>query len=140
MKQFKWIFLVFLMTTFSNQSIAQSHTQALSGFQIENLNAQDFYQLLKQTTSPQLIDVRTSAEFYQGHIPKAIFINYYDRNFMSDIKEAGLDTNKAVFIYCRSGHRSGNAIKIFKELGFNHIINLAYGINEWYRPGLPIEK
>ncbi len=140
MKQLKWIFIIFLMVGFSQFGMAQSQLSKKQAVKFENLGAKDFYEKFQQTPEAQLIDVRTPAEYRQGHLPHAVLINYYDRNFAANLEKAGFDKNKPVFIYCRSGHRSGNARKIFLKLGFSHVINLAHGINEWYQLNLPIEK
>ncbi len=107
---------------------------------IRNVKAKIFAQLLRNTKNPQIIDIRTPGEYASGHLKNAILINYYDRNFAKNIESAGLDKSRPVFIYCRSGHRSSDAIPLFKKLGFKHIVNLAYGINEWKRLNLPLVK
>jgi len=107
---------------------------------LKNERAKIFYQIISRVKDPQIIDIRTPQEYAQGHIKGAVLINYYDRNFAQNIEKAGLDKLKPVFIYCRSGHRSANAIEIFKKLGFKHIVNLVYGLNEWKHLQLPLEK
>ena len=106
---------------------------------IRNVRAKIFAQLINRDKNPQIIDIRTPQEYASGHLKGAVSINYYDRNFAENIEKAGLDKLRPVYIYCRSGHRSSNAIPIFKKLGFKHIINLAYGINEWKKLKLPLE-
>ncbi len=108
--------------------------------QVKNVSAIDFNEMLEETNYQQLIDIRTPQEFKAGHIKAAVLINFYDPNFSNNIENAELDKEKPIYIYCRSGHRSRNSIRIFKKLGFKKIINLAYGINDWYRNGLPIVK
>jgi len=49
----------------------------------------------------KLIDVRTAAEFYHGHLPNAAHWE------LSDI--ARLDSNGKYLLYCRSGTRSATA-------------------------------
>ena len=102
--------------------------------------AKIFYQMINHTKNPQIIDIRTPQEYANGHIKGAILINYYDRNFEKNIEKQHLDKYKPIFIYCRSGHRSGNAISLFKKMGFKHIVNLFYGLNEWKHLQLPLEK
>ena len=41
-------------------------------------------------------------------------------------------------VYCRSGHRSSNAVKIMIEMGFTDIYNLSGGIRKWKGEGLPL--
>ncbi len=107
---------------------------------IDNVSAQQFNQMIQKDAQAQIIDIRTPQEYKMGHIKGAVLVNFYDPNFAQNIQKAGLDKNKTIYIYCRSGHRSGNSLRIFKALGFTHIVNLAHGINDWYRSSLPLEK
>ena len=106
---------------------------------IRDARAKIFAQMIGRDKNPQIIDIRTPREYASGHIKGAVLINYYDPNFEKNLATAELDKLRPVYIYCRSGHRSGNAIPIFKKLGFMHIINLVYGINEWKRLEMPLE-
>jgi len=141
MKKLQFYLFLFLMIG----SVDISSAQFVSDLKkvettIKNERAKIFYQILNRTKNPQIIDIRTPREYASGHIKGAILINYYDPNFAQNIEKAGLDKYRPIFIYCRSGHRSANAIGIFKKLGFKHIVNLAYGINEWKHLQLPLEK
>ncbi len=107
---------------------------------LRNARAKIFAQLISRDKNPQIIDIRTPGEYASGHIKGAKLINYYDPNFAKNIEKAGFDKYRPIYIYCRSGHRSGNSIPVFKKLGFKHIINLGYGINEWKRLEMPLEK
>ena len=82
----------------------------------------------------QLIDVRTTNEFNRGHIKNAVNINYYDGNFYEQMSK--LDKNKELYIYCRSGNRSGRAAAKLKEQGFTKIYDLQGGILNWTRNSL----
>ena len=77
----------------------------------------------------QLIDVRTSGEFSQGAIPKAINIDVNHSSFETQIQK--LNKTKPVFIYCRSGARSQKAAKKMIELGFIEVIDLEGGYLSW---------
>ncbi len=127
------------MLSLSMSTYAQVKLDKAIESKVINIRAQNFYATLQQTKNPQLLDIRTKREYQRGHLKNAILVDYYNPNFANNIKKLHLDTNKPVFIYCRSGHRSGHAIKIFKKLGFKVIYNLVFGINEWYTQKLPIE-
>jgi len=107
---------------------------------LKDERAKIFYQLLNHTKNPQIIDIRTPQEYAAGHIKGAVLINYYDPNFAKNIEKHHFNKFEPIFIYCRSGHRSGNAIELFKKLGFKHIVNLVFGLNEWKHLKLPLEK
>jgi len=73
----------------------------------------------------QLVDVRTPKEFEQGHIEGAKLIDFYSENFKEKIQQ--LDKATPVYLYCRSGGRSGKASKLLVELGFKEIYDLKGG-------------
>lgn len=77
----------------------------------------------------QIIDVRTPAEFKEGFIEGAKNINLKDDNFAKEITY--LDKDKPVYIYCRSGYRSGIAAKKMIDLGFKEVYDLQGGILNW---------
>jgi rhodanese-related sulfurtransferase len=77
----------------------------------------------------QLMDVRSPEEIKEGAIKTAIFVNYFEVDFY---KKAALqlDKNKPVYLYCRSGNRSGKASKILEAKGFN-VVNVLGGYLQW---------
>ncbi len=95
------------------------------------------------------IDVRKFKERYDdnifpdlkrpyGFIPNTpLNIDWESGNFKNEI--AKLDKNKPYGVYCRSGHRSGNAMKAMKEMGFKHVYNLFGGMKAWLKKGYPNE-
>ena len=79
----------------------------------DHLRWDDFQKMAKEDDTV-VIDIRTPEELAQGTLfPKVENINYYDPTFEEQL--AQLDPNKTYLIYCRSGHRSGNALPIFKR-------------------------
>ncbi len=108
---------------------------------LEDVAAQEAFDLIQQNKgNPDflIIDVRTPEEFKDGHIENAILIDFYAENFTDEI--AKLDREKTFFIYCRSGNRSGQALDIMAELGFQEVYNLSVGIKGWIAQGFPIVK
>ena len=91
------------------------------------------YQTFKENIidkNVQLIDVRTATEYESGFIDDAININFLDtENFKKEIET--LDKNKPVYIYCRSGNRSGKASQIFVDKGFTKVVDLSGGYLNW---------
>ena len=84
-----------------------------------------------------LLDVRTVEEFAEGHIEGAQQYDYYETDSFKSML-AGLDKTKTYLIYCRSGSRSGNAMRMMKEMGFSQVYNLDGGILAWRSAGLPV--
>ena len=100
--------------------------------------ASDLIQQNEGNPDFQIIDVRTPQEFDEGHIENAIMIDFYAEDFREKIGR--LDKEKAYFVYCRSGNRSGQAVDIMRELGFQEVYNLSAGIREWTGQGFPVVK
>ncbi len=85
-----------------------------------------------------IIDVRTQAEFEQGHIENAINIDYYSDTFQDELNN--LDKDKTYLVYCKVGGRSKDALAIMKELGFMEAYNMQGGIDQWKEDELPITE
>lgn len=77
----------------------------------------------------QLLDVRSPKEIKEGFIKTAKFANYFDENFYEKASKQ-LDKTKTVYLYCRSGNRSGKSAKILEEKGFK-VVNVLGGYNQW---------
>lgn len=87
---------------------------------------------------PIVLDVRTGAEFSEGHLKGAKNIDFRDDSFRESVSK--LDRKKPYLVHCRSGGRSGASLKIFKELGFEHIYHLDGGMLGWEKAGLPVVR
>lgn len=68
-----------------------------------------------------LIDVRTPAEFAEGHLAGAVNIDLQSGSFEQEI--AALPLAGDYVVYCRSGNRSGQAVEIMRKLGFDNLVN-----------------
>ena len=86
----------------------------------------------------QLIDVRTPKEFAEGYLKGAKLINFFDKDFLDQMSK--LDKDKELYIYCRSGNRSGQATKKLKTMGFTKIYDLKGGIKSWKKENLELVK
>ena len=85
-----------------------------------------------------LLDVRTPGEFRAERIEGAVQIDYLAPSFRVEI--AKLDRGKSYLVYCRTGHRSGGAVKMMRDLGFTDVSDLAGGITKWKEAGLPTTR
>ncbi len=84
------------------------------------------------------LDVRTPGEFAEGYIQGARLIDFQSGNFESEI--ATLDKNATYAVYCRSGNRSGQAVKVMQEAGFTNVFNMNGGVIDWVNAGLPLVR
>ena len=88
-----------------------------------------FSRLMKKHNAV-LLDVRTSGEYQDGHIPGAVLIDVNKQDdFMQQVGK--LDKSKRYLIYCRSGKRSEKALVLMKENGFRKLFHLEDGFEGW---------
>jgi phage shock protein E len=68
-----------------------------------------------------VIDVRTPAEFADGHLAGAVNIDVQGADFDALVSE--LPTDGDYVVYCRTGNRSAAAIARMEGLGFDNLVN-----------------
>lgn len=76
-----------------------------------------------------LLDVRTLAEYSEGHIPNSTLIPHTEILANQDKLPTNKDIN--IIVYCRSGNRSKNASEELIKLGYKNVYNMAGGISNW---------
>ena len=101
----------------------------------ENTDVEGFAVLVADT-NVVVLDVRTAAEFAEGHIQGAILIDQGQTDFVEKVKTA-LPIDKKIAIYCRSGRRSANAAGRLGDVGYK-CVNLKGGITAWKEAGKPV--
>lgn len=82
-----------------------------------------------------LVDVRTPEEFAGGHLENAKNIDFYNADFKSQLGK--LNKKKPVYLYCRSGNRSGKATDTLQTLGFKTYYNIG-GFENLKGEGYPV--
>ena len=89
-------------------------------------------------TNVVVLDVRTASEFAEGHLERAINIDYHQSDFVEKSK-ATLPLDKKIAVYCRSGRRSAGAAGKLGDDGYK-LVNLKGGIIAWKEADMPIIK
>ena len=80
----------------------------------------------RKTSGAVLLDVRTREEYAQGHIPGSCHIP------LDEIDRAPQkipDRDTPLFVHCRSGARSGQAVSQLKQMGYRHVKNIGGMLN-----------
>jgi rhodanese-related sulfurtransferase len=74
-----------------------------------------------------IVDVRTPEEFAQGHINGAILmpLDKLPNTFTTLPKQGKL------IVYCRSGHRSGQAVQFLAAHGYSNAVSMNGGYLAW---------
>lgn len=133
------IFWLILMISLLSAGCAAVDSSDTATF--KNISIQEAVELIKENKNDSyftILDVRTQEEFREGHIEGALNLDFYSASFKDDLDK--LDKENTYFVYCRSGNRSGQAMKIMESLGFRKVYNLSVGITDWIAAGLPVVK
>ena len=76
---------------------------------------------VQQNPGIRLIDVRTPAEYRQGHIPGAVSLPL---DQWQQIQSVVPDKTTPLYVYCLSGARSQSACQGFVSLGYTSVTNI----------------
>lgn len=85
-----------------------------------------------------VLDVREQKDFATAHILNAR--NVPLAQLTERIGELAKFKDKPVIVHCGTGQKSGGALAILKQQGFNNVVNLNGGFAAWKQAGLPLEK
>jgi rhodanese-related sulfurtransferase len=115
--------------------VAAFNTQAL--FKSDDYNdvtVDEAWDLIQGKPELVVLDVRTQAEYDDGHIEDAILIPVAE---LPD-RLSELSKDDEILVYCRSGNRSSTAVGIMEDAGFSKIFHMNEGMNGWLAAGLPV--
>lgn len=85
-----------------------------------------------------VLDVRSMAEFKDGHIVNSV--NVPLNGLGNNIKQLEKYRSKPIIAVCRSGSRSGAACNLLRKNGFENVKNLRGGIMAWESANLPVKR
>lgn len=89
---------------------------------------------LKERPGPVLLDVRSTEEYRNGHIPGAVSIP------LDKLPErmSSLARGREIVCICQSGSRSRSATKQLKNAGYT-AVNLQGGMSAWVKAGQKVK-
>ena len=85
---------------------------------------------LWQNKEAILIDVRTPAEYRDGHIPGVANIPLDEL----EKRVSEVPKDKKVVLICRTGNRSAQGTKLLRSKGFDNVFNSTGGMSTWKGP------
>lgn len=95
---------------------------------IYKLNMQEAKANLDANKDIILIDIRSQAEYDEGHIPGCIHIPLPELEMR--IEEVAPDLEQTIYYYCRSGVRTLTAGAILEHMGYTNLYDIG-GIINW---------
>ena len=78
--------------------------------------------LFARAADPLWIDVRTAEEYAAGHVSQSINIPYEE--ITDRVGEVTTDKDALIYVYCRSGRRSGIAMEALEKAGYSNVVNI----------------
>ena len=106
--------------------------------EIPEMSAHEVHGHLEDGARPVLLDVRAMDEWESGHLRGAVHI---PRGRLEAEAESRIpDKSREVVVYCAGGVRSLLAAESLKELGYERVISMAGGYEDWADAALPSEQ
>jgi len=139
------IILIFLVACNNGQIIGNGVDKSISTDEtiqqstVVSLNTKEWHDKIQEYPGT-IIDIRTPDEWRSGYIENAEFANMFDQDFIYQVNNIKGNKNEPIYIYCRSGNRSKEAMSVLKENGYTHIYELNMGILGWQKEGFTITK
>lgn len=85
-----------------------------------------------------VLDVRTPAEYGEGHVPGAINIPHTE--IASRSGELAEARSRDIVVYCRSGNRSAQALEALSDAGFKRLFHMQGDYLRWSAEKRPVTK
>ena len=85
-----------------------------------------------------VLDVRTAAEFAEGHVPGAQNIPHTE--LAARIAELDGARARDIVVYCRSGKRAAQALTVLEGAGFKRLFHLQGDYTRWSAEKRPVTQ
>ncbi|MEO5348585.1 MAG: rhodanese-like domain-containing protein [Magnetococcus sp. YQC-3] len=106
---------------------------------VEDVTVHELAKRLASATPPLLLDVRSQGEFAAGHAPQAVLIPLSELRRHVDALRQRPDA-RCIAVICQSGNRSVNGAVLLKRQGFEQVLNVVGGMNNWKVQGYPVSR
>ncbi len=128
-------FPVILMMSCNSSSTTKNEentSTGTSGDDSQRILEKEVFASAIKKSGAVLVDVRTPAEFEQGHIEDAININFFGPEFKYQLLD--LNRKKKYYLYCKNETRSYRAMKFMEDNEFKEVYILKGGYQDWNTP------
>lgn len=115
----------------------------MSSANIPSISAQEYLERKRQGESMVLIDVRTAAEYREGHIPTARLQPLDELNEDSleqELKHLQTGSERQIVLTCHSGFRAQQAYERMRNAGYRNLALLQGGTEAWKNAGYPLNR
>lgn len=107
--------------------VAATHVRAAELVRGTRVDRAALAKRLAAPKPPQVVDVRTNAEWNAGHIDGALHV------VLDDLSKnlAQVPRDRELVVVCKSGYRSSIAMSLLQAAGFERVTDLAGGMDAW---------
>ncbi len=104
------------------------------------ITSQQLTELRKSGTHVDLLDVRTPVEYREVHVEFArnVPLDQLDPEAIMQARNGSRDV--PLYIICKSGKRGENACKMFRQAGFENVVNVEGGTMACEQTDLPLVR
>ena len=132
------VFFALVITIMTIPSCSNAQKGTNSETIAKNVSVEEFKKLVEANPKGQIIDVRTPGEYAQGNLKGSTLMTIGGEGFNSQLEK--LDKKAPVYVYCKSGGRSGRAMGIMQKMGFTEVYNMNGGMMAWQRASYPTKE
>ena len=115
-------------TTKPEDDMDNQDNSSVVNAQYRKITPEEAQNMMSNDSDLVILDVRTPAEFDEGHIRNAVLLP------LSDIRDKAetilTDKDQTILVYCRSGRRSEIASRELIAMGYTNVYDFG-GIIEW---------
>ena len=126
------VLLGFLVTSCKDSASAgtqENAANAPSGDSSQRVLDKETFAAAIKKSGVQIIDVRMTPDFEQGHIENAININFFDPEFKHKLLE--LNRNKTYYLYDKNEKTAYRSMKFMEDNDFKNVYMLKGGYEAW---------
>jgi rhodanese-related sulfurtransferase len=107
---------------------------------VQTISAQEVFSRRQSGKAPQIIDVRTPAEYAEVHAEgaRSVPLDQLDPTTLISSREG--PNGEPLFIICKTGGRAAKACEKFQAAGFENVVSVEGGTAAWEQAGLPVVR
>lgn len=99
--------------------------------------AYEFLKANKENGNVVVLDLRTPAEYKEGHIEGSLFLDYFNEKTKNQIQY--LDPTKDYLLIDKSGRLQQKFMKKLRKRGFTEAHKVKGGFAEWMAQNIPLD-
>jgi rhodanese-related sulfurtransferase len=107
---------------------------------IATITPTELYRLMTEGQKPEILDVRTKAEYEKVRIPGTTLIPLDQLDVREYLARRSAPKDQPIYVLCKGGTRARMACERFIEAGFDNVVLIEGGILQWEACGLPVQR